>query len=883
MAGRNATISVKIEGDADFGAARREAKAAIDDIEETADDIKLSAEMDTSSIQQAISLAKTLDGLTAELTIDSDISEIVEAEKLARSLRGFQARVDLSVAGKAELTEALNLSEQMDRLRTVRLEVQGRQDLERAAEIADDLERRRSVPIDAQASDLVRLDDQIGDAITDGGEAGAEGVAGALAGIDYADIGSSAQDQLLGSLAAAGPWAAVAGGIGAVFGDEFMAGFNDALPAARADAIRALKFNLSDADMAEIGTSAGEIYASGLGAGLTKTELRDAVATVKAELGSIDDDLDLTQVTKEALLLADTIGVDLNDAISTADSLVSRGLVRNTSEGLNLLLELAQETGIEFDEMQELVNEFGGDVRALGIDANQGFGIMAELFERKITPQLDQAGEIFSELNETIITGGAAEALANIGFNAESMQETIAKGGPRAAEAVAEIAKQILLLPSAADRASATTEIFGGNLGLMGDEARDATLELFATADQVGATGTALTDSVGAIEETATGLDRLKIVASDLGEELGTTVADGLDTLNQLANADFSDAAESAAGFGEALAERIAGPLATIAEQVGLDPFGPLKDSFNELTGRADELPPKLATNIEKLDETSEATENLSGGLYAAAAAVDELEAEFQGLFDFSADQLLRTVAEAGDDLAEALKNGGAEAVGMGGAIDISTEAGRKLQAQMEDVNEILVDLAVAYANNEITADQYAQATGELTGALSSNGAEANVTKDKVEGLRQKYLDVEGIDSIRTDFEANTERALNNVTALSRAIANIQNKSVTISASISGPTGISASGSIARRAGGGDTQGLTLVGEEGPELVDFKGRAFVYTAGQTREILSNQSDPGGRSPVVAGAGRPQIYIDKWVVDPGRDSWQDLQLAQLVYG
>ena len=83
MAGRNASIQVKIEGDAAFGAARREAKAAIDDIEETADDIKLSAEMDTSSIQQAISLAKTLDGLTAELTIDSDISEIVEAEKLA--------------------------------------------------------------------------------------------------------------------------------------------------------------------------------------------------------------------------------------------------------------------------------------------------------------------------------------------------------------------------------------------------------------------------------------------------------------------------------------------------------------------------------------------------------------------------------------------------------------------------------------------------------------------------------------------------------------------------------------------------------------------------------------------------------------------------------
>ena len=83
MAGRNANISVKIEGEADFGAARREAKAAIDDIEKAAD-VTLTPELDTSEIRKAIDLAKTLDGLTAELTVDADISEIQQAEAMAQ-------------------------------------------------------------------------------------------------------------------------------------------------------------------------------------------------------------------------------------------------------------------------------------------------------------------------------------------------------------------------------------------------------------------------------------------------------------------------------------------------------------------------------------------------------------------------------------------------------------------------------------------------------------------------------------------------------------------------------------------------------------------------------------------------------------------------------
>lgn len=53
---------------------------------------------------------------------------------------------------------------------------------------------------------------------------------------------------------------------------------------------------------------------------------------------------------------------------------------------------------------------------------------------------------------------------------------------------------------------------------------------------------------------------------------------------------------------------------------------------------------------------------------------------------------------------------------------------------------------------------------------------------------------------------------------------------------------------IQTRAGGGLTRGWALVGERGPELVDFAMPGRVYTAGQTRDMLA----PGHNAQLLAG-------------------------------
>ena len=49
---------------------------------------------------------------------------------------------------------------------------------------------------------------------------------------------------------------------------------------------------------------------------------------------------------------------------------------------------------------------------------------------------------------------------------------------------------------------------------------------------------------------------------------------------------------------------------------------------------------------------------------------------------------------------------------------------------------------------------------------------------------------------------------------------------------------------------GGDASGLTLVGEEGPEIVDFKTAVNVVPAHRTQETLKTLGESGGTNVVT---------------------------------
>ncbi|HRZ18867.1 MAG TPA: hypothetical protein P5136_02310 [Methanofastidiosum sp.] len=79
--------------------------------------------------------------------------------------------------------------------------------------------------------------------------------------------------------------------------------------------------------------------------------------------------------------------------------------------------------------------------------------------------------------------------------------------------------------------------------------------------------------------------------------------------------------------------------------------------------------------------------------------------------------------------------------------------------------------------------------------------------------------------------------------------------------------GIIASGGVptprSARAGGGYTSGMTLVGEEGPELIDAGGSSYVYTAERTKDMLAANTRRGGGEGItlnvnISGVTKRQI-------------------------
>ncbi len=856
MAGRSANISVSVRGEADFDSARREAKRALDQIEGAADDAadgikrafdNLSPELDTTEIRKALDLADQLDGMVASFTVDTDISEIQEAEKLAKALRGFQARVDLSVEGREELKDALGLAEKVEGIRKVKVEVQGRQDLERAQEIADDLEKRRTVQVDVDDSELSRAGDKLEASLDDAGEAGADSIADHLGDIDFENIGASGLDQLTGALGAVGPWGAVAASIGALFGDSLLEGFFNGWTSGRNDVVRQIRRTLTDQEIADIGEAAGELWRSGFGESLS--QLKDVAALITDELADVDAAIDgtfnLDEATKSALTLSEVFEVDLTDSVNAVGKLLSSGLVESSEDGFAAIFDLAQLTGTQFDEALEVVTEFSSALASLGIDGAQGIDLIGQAIEMQLFPQVDQAGEVFEEFNEIIRTGGAAEALAEIGLSAQEMQGFLADG--RGAEAMSLIAGILLDLDDRALAAALAAEIFGGNMALVSDP--DIALQLLAQADGLREVGSGIKDANKELEAANPNLDQFKRGLSEGAADGASALNDALGVLSE--------------GIVDWVDKMTGGALAT-----------------EEFVGGAEDLATAAREGTPALEEITDGAAELAGEMVGATQSVEDFRAEIEGLFNFTPDQLFREIADAGRELAEQLDADAAAAVGFQGAIDVSTEAGSKLQAKMEDLNGTLVDAAIANANGELSSLDLARAQDELNRQFEQVASQAGLTTDQVEGLRQKYLSLPA-DVITTLSVIDNSTAV--VKNLQSELAKLKDKTITVTTRNTIIAATAASTQVRERARGGWTDGLTLVGEEGPELIDVRGRAFVHTAAETRELLSNR---GGAlaAPAVAGvAAGPRVNIEQLVVDKGVDLWQALDVAELVYG
>ncbi len=903
MARKKSDVAITIRPDADFDQARRDieagfdsaeraAKAAVADMEKAVGGADLSPTVDLTGLNRAESayqafatqlrergldvqvndddlrkafdLAGKLENATAKLTIDTDASELQAAEKLAQSLRSFTGRINLDVEGRQDLRDALGITEQLDSIRKVKVDVQGRQDLERAEQLAAGLEEPRQINLrPPTADDLSSIQRAIGE----GGTGAAELFGEKFGEFDFGNLGGTAADGIAGGLVALGPWGAAAGAAAALFGEEFSTGFNDGWNRRRDDTVRALQSGLDPDGLRKAGAAAGAAFTDGLGESLS--DLKDTAATLQSELGGIDTALDLTVATKEAKALEQIFGIELPESVKLVRRLVALDLVPDTVAGFNLIAQGASDAGVEAADFLDVASEFAPVFAKLGVDGAQAFKIMAAEVKAGLIPTVDRAAEQFQEFRIRLEAGDSRKAIEGIGVDFDKLQAKLAAG--KGDEALAQLSRSLLNVGDEAQRNAAFVEIFGASVEDVSDPRK--VLELLATADAVGEIGTKAEDAAKKLEGTQTSFDKLQ----RLGTQAGTELANVTDSF-------LSGGLTNAAN--------------RFAQDIGLVHKGTqdAAEGIAEISTSATDMSGVLADGTDVISGASKATGDLAASagkaadkLGKVALSADELRDALEGFFNFSFDQQMRAIAEQGDAMGESFKEAGRKAVGLHGAIDINRKGGAELQQTFEDLNGSVINAAAAYKGGTITAEQYAAVQRGINGEFDAAAKAAGLTAGQIEGLREKYLSIPK--SIQTEIGVNVAPATKEVQNLQAALASLPtSKNITITTTqrqvISNAiTAAYAQTTQQGRAQGGYTRGLTLVGEEGPELVDFgTSSAFVYNNQQTRQLLADASATARPTTASINQARtgPAIQIGQVLVSPGRDLWQELRQAEAVY-
>ena len=176
-------------------------------------------------------------------------------------------------------------------------------------------------------------------------------------------------------------------------------------------------------------------------------------------------------------------------------------------------------------------------------------------------------------------------------------------------------------------------------------------------------------------------------------------------------------------------------------------------DDFVESAGLADEVTRNLQENAgladekfraagESIAEFNEESEDAVDPVESLDLSIQELQATVDDLFNFGADQTFANLIEQTETWAESLGDLSGVAVGVGGSIDLTSEAGRRLFDEVQDGSGVIQDLVQNLIDGDITAAQFAERQAVLTDSFRESARAAGLSSDEVDELVERFLSV---------------------------------------------------------------------------------------------------------------------------------------------
>lgn len=248
---------------------------------------------------------------------------------------------------------------------------------------------------------------------------------------------------------------------GAAVGGLFMTGLNAAMDLQTAQTTLENQLGLTEEQAARAGDAAGRVYSSGFGEAMP--EVSEAVGAVMANISGMRDasGKDLDQMTKSAMTLAQTFEFDVGDSTQAVGNLIKTGMVKDGTEGFDLLTAAAQQLPTKLrEELPEAVSQYGEFFDQLGFTGPQMMGVLAQA-AKDPTFQIDKLGDAFKEFTLRLAdTKAVKQPLADLGLDVEHIQMLVNTGhGTKAFDEVTAALKDV---DDQTRRTNLQAALFGG-------------------------------------------------------------------------------------------------------------------------------------------------------------------------------------------------------------------------------------------------------------------------------------------------------------------------------------------------------------------------------------------------------------------------------------
>lgn len=211
-------------------------------------------------------------------------------------------------------------------------------------------------------------------------------------------------------------------------------------------------------EMSKFKDEINDLYKQNFGESLQ--DIADCMAQVKQQTGEVDPSK-LKELTKNAIGLRDTFGMDIQESMRATNRLMDT-FGMSGEEAFNLIVQGAQEGLNQNDNLLDTINEYGPKFQGMGMSAQNMFNMLKNGADAGVF-DIDKLGDAINEFTIRVIDGSETtkQGFDTIGLNADEMAQKFAAGGDTAKEAFQQTMDGLNSIEDPVARNTAAVNLFG--------------------------------------------------------------------------------------------------------------------------------------------------------------------------------------------------------------------------------------------------------------------------------------------------------------------------------------------------------------------------------------------------------------------------------------